>query len=332
MALHYKFKSTKDYSTVTFEGGFISVGDLRRSIIQQQRLTKVQDSIQLVITNAQTGEEYEEASTLIPRNTSVIVKRLPATRTNYAPYLARQQEEASIIAEPVRQTTKGVKEEERILDIVNKASGWQQTSVGQRYSSYSRGPRNQEARVPPPEYICHRCNQPGHYIINCPTNGDPAYDYRKVKKATGIPRAFLKTVDGGQGAGALLLPGGGYAVMTPNTAAFERYNQTLGVNFQPSGNAGDGRGGKRIQSFDAEGAASNVGKKRMRSGRSDITCFSCGENGHMARECPNSRNKPQYRDRGQRQQSTRSDGPGEMYAVQLTGGAPNDQNNKRQRT
>ncbi len=71
-------------------------------------------------------------------------------------------------------------------------------------------------RAPPPSYICHRCNQPGHFINNCPTNDDPTYDIHKVKKATGIPRAFLKEVAGGDARATLMLPGGGFAVMQPN--------------------------------------------------------------------------------------------------------------------
>ena len=34
----------------------------------------------------------------------------------------------------------------------------------------------------------------GHFINNCPTNGDPSFD--KVKKSTGIPKIFLKPVEG----------------------------------------------------------------------------------------------------------------------------------------
>ena len=30
--------------------------------------------------------------------------------------------------------------------------------------------------VPPPYYVCKRCNIAGHYIQECPTNGDAAYD------------------------------------------------------------------------------------------------------------------------------------------------------------
>lgn len=54
--------------------------------------------------------------------------------------------------------------------------------------------RGGPAVPPPPYYVCFRCGQKGHYINNCPTNNDPNFDKPRVKKSTGIPRSFLKTV------------------------------------------------------------------------------------------------------------------------------------------
>ena len=56
-------------------------------------------------------------------------------------------------------------------------------------------PANVPDHPPPPGYICYRCGEKGHWIQICPTNDDPAYDGRpRVKRTTGIPRSFLKTV------------------------------------------------------------------------------------------------------------------------------------------
>ena len=57
MAVHYKFKSesSKDFSTVLFEGGFISAGEFKKAIVTQKKLGKLTD-IDLEVTNAQTGE------------------------------------------------------------------------------------------------------------------------------------------------------------------------------------------------------------------------------------------------------------------------------------
>jgi hypothetical protein len=75
---------------------------------------------------------------------------------------------------------------------------------------------NLENRPPPPGYVCFRCSQTGHWINQCPTNGDPNFDFHKVKKATGIPRSMLKTVSASDAKGTLLLPGSGLVAFMPN--------------------------------------------------------------------------------------------------------------------
>ncbi|KAG0438011.1 hypothetical protein DMUE_3353 [Dictyocoela muelleri] len=47
----------------------------------------------------------------------------------------------------------------------------------------------------PPNYVCFRCGQKGHYIQHCPTNDDKSFDLLRFRKPTGIPRAFLKTIN-----------------------------------------------------------------------------------------------------------------------------------------
>jgi len=53
--VHYQFKSSKEFSTVTFEGSYISLGELKKAITTQKKLGKGTD-FDLQITNAQTGE------------------------------------------------------------------------------------------------------------------------------------------------------------------------------------------------------------------------------------------------------------------------------------
>lgn len=66
---------------------------------------------------------------------------------------------------------------------------------------------------PPPTYVCFRCGQKGHYIQFCPTNADPTFDKPKVKKSTGIPRSFLKPVEGDQLDGNVLVTADGSLVV-----------------------------------------------------------------------------------------------------------------------
>ncbi len=55
MAVHYKFKSSKDFDAITFEGGFISLGSLKAAIIEQKKLAKSGD-FDLAVSNAQSNE------------------------------------------------------------------------------------------------------------------------------------------------------------------------------------------------------------------------------------------------------------------------------------
>ncbi|XP_052630840.1 E3 ubiquitin-protein ligase RBBP6-like [Harpia harpyja] len=74
--VHYKFFSRLNYDTVTFDGLYISLHDLKLQIMGREKLTAA--SCDLQITNAQTKEEYTDGNALIPKNSSVIVRRIPA--------------------------------------------------------------------------------------------------------------------------------------------------------------------------------------------------------------------------------------------------------------
>ncbi|XP_075346369.1 E3 ubiquitin-protein ligase RBBP6-like [Mycteria americana] len=73
--VHYKFSSKMSYDTVTFNGLHISLCDLKRQIMIREKLKVANCDLQ--ITNAQTKEEYTDDNALIPRNSSVIVRRIP---------------------------------------------------------------------------------------------------------------------------------------------------------------------------------------------------------------------------------------------------------------
>lgn len=54
-SIHYKFKSSSEYSTVTFDGPNISLNELRDLIMSQKKIAKTADHT-LEITNAQSKE------------------------------------------------------------------------------------------------------------------------------------------------------------------------------------------------------------------------------------------------------------------------------------
>eukprot|EP00250_Pteridium_aquilinum_P016391 c23084_g1_i1 orf=1373-1894(+) len=79
MAVYFKFKSAKDYDSVSIDGHFICVGNLKDKIVEKKNLGRGTD-FDLLISNAQTNEEYTDEAQSIPRNTSVLVRRVPGRR------------------------------------------------------------------------------------------------------------------------------------------------------------------------------------------------------------------------------------------------------------
>ncbi|KAJ7180717.1 DWNN domain-containing protein [Mycena filopes] len=78
-SVFYKFNSRKDESRVTFDGTGISVFDLKRDIILANNMGKAND-FDLFIYDSGSNKEYTDDSEIIPRSSSVIVKRRPAAR------------------------------------------------------------------------------------------------------------------------------------------------------------------------------------------------------------------------------------------------------------
>ncbi|KAI0644238.1 DWNN domain-containing protein [Trametes meyenii] len=75
-SVFYRFRSQKDESRVTFDGTGISVFDLKKEIILANNLSKAND-FDLVVLDSSL-EEQKDDSQVIPRSSSVIVKRVPA--------------------------------------------------------------------------------------------------------------------------------------------------------------------------------------------------------------------------------------------------------------
>jgi protein MPE1 len=93
-SVFYKFNSRKDESRVTFDGTGISVFDLKRDIILANNMGKANDfDLFIYDSSSNKGEsifgeealtnvmaEYTDDSEIIPRSSSVVVKRRPAAR------------------------------------------------------------------------------------------------------------------------------------------------------------------------------------------------------------------------------------------------------------
>lgn len=208
MSVHYKFKSNLDHDTVTFDGLSISVADLKKSIMHQKKIGKSSD-FDLQITNAQTKEVYDNDELLIPKNTSVIVARVPVAAGS------KKNWDKPDLPLPIDDDDLGQIRYDRIVknaDLVNANATEDdkvKAMITQSSSEYdpTKYVKSRSMTGPlPPTYICFRCGNQGHWIKNCPTNNPD------VKRSTGIPRSFMVPVDGPEHKGALLTSSGDYAV------------------------------------------------------------------------------------------------------------------------
>uniref|UniRef100_A0A9I9D6V8 DWNN domain-containing protein n=1 Tax=Cucumis melo TaxID=3656 RepID=A0A9I9D6V8_CUCME len=229
MAVYYKFKSARDYDSIAMDGPFISVGTLKEKIFESKHLGRGTD-FDLVVTNAQTNEEYLDEAMLIPKNTSVLIRRVPGRPR--LPIVTKQEYDLKPLikwfciiqpSNPILDAppTNRAEEDSKIKALIDTpALDWQhQGSDGfgpgrgfGRGAGGRMGGRGFERKTPPQGYVCHRCKIPGHFIQHCPTNGDPSYDIRRVKPPTGIPKSMLMATPDGSYA----LPSGAVAVLKPN--------------------------------------------------------------------------------------------------------------------
>lgn len=61
MSVHYKFKSvSKKWGTVTFDSAVISLNDLKKAIVAQEKTDPNNRDFDFIITNAQTRESNKE--------------------------------------------------------------------------------------------------------------------------------------------------------------------------------------------------------------------------------------------------------------------------------
>ncbi|KAM9369942.1 E3 ubiquitin-protein ligase RBBP6-like [Phaethornis superciliosus] len=92
--VHYKFFSKLNYATVTFNGQNISLRDLKRQIMGREKLKVTNCDLQ--VTNAQSREEYTDDNILIPKNSSVIVRRIPVKTTSKTNVLSKSEPTADL--------------------------------------------------------------------------------------------------------------------------------------------------------------------------------------------------------------------------------------------
>ncbi|GAB1742327.1 hypothetical protein NU219Hw_g7879t1 [Hortaea werneckii] len=221
-SIFYRFKSQKDPQPITFDGTSLSVFEVKREIIALSKLGDGAD-FDLEIYTPESSEKYDDDTTQIPRSTTVIARRLPASKpgagraaryvTGKMPVNAKNQHriESTPATAATRETPaasamgsgKEMTEEEKLAAMFDaNTEAWKHDQSLMAGKPAVRPPYNSSKNAPvpdkplPPGYICHRCGEKGHWIQACPTNADPNFDGRpKFRRTTGIPKSFLKVIE-----------------------------------------------------------------------------------------------------------------------------------------
>lgn len=227
--IFYKFLSQKTTSRIIFDGTGMTVFDLKREIINDNKLGDGTD-FQLRLYLPDTQEELEDDAQVIPRSSSVSVRRSPSIKFkknvssgsgmasmtgNASRYVTGRprvmQQQKSTHGNTTTNTNsnninnENVSEEQRIANMfASQTSQWEhiQQEMAEAVPVYrptqghgGNGNNNETEGPPPPGYMCYRCGGRDHWIRNCPTNGDPNYEGKRLKRTTGIPRKFLKNIE-----------------------------------------------------------------------------------------------------------------------------------------
>ncbi|XP_050311422.1 E3 ubiquitin-protein ligase RBBP6-like isoform X2 [Anthonomus grandis grandis] len=211
MSVHYRFKSTLEYDTITFDGLHISVKDLKNAIIQQKRIGKSTD-FDLRITNAQTQEVYEDENALIAKNTSLLIARIPVVAPKQRQWEGyggndtppTKVDDSGPIGKATDLANLDASEDDKIKAMMSQST--------QDYdpSNYLKIRGANQVGPVPASYRCYKCHQCGHWIKDCPLGQQT--ESVEIKKSTGIPQSFMIPVKGPEVPGAMMMSNGTYAV------------------------------------------------------------------------------------------------------------------------
>lgn len=222
-AVYYRFKSGKELKRFAFDGTGVSVFELKRGILLQEKLDQTADTFNLTLSNPDTQSVYDDDSEIIPRSSSVVAIRTPVNRIG-AYYAASRyvtgtltmnsknaSRKEAVVQEPANSSEEGVQffpasnaagsgTEADMMSAMFAVQGaqWSQTqqemaSQTPIYHSKQRAP--EVDKTVPAGYICNRCGHKGHWISQCPALYDPTWETKKVRRTTGIPKAMLRTIE-----------------------------------------------------------------------------------------------------------------------------------------
>ncbi|KAJ9512114.1 hypothetical protein QJQ45_012736 [Haematococcus lacustris] len=241
--VYWKLRSQLAFSTITFDGHFVSVGEAKRLIAGKMSLGP-EAVEELVLTNPKTGQEHKEDSEQLAKGSSLIVRRVPpgqhrlrplqtavpaaggaarAAPTQPAAHADTSAGEDEFGADPVAQQAEAVKAAQQAAAAA--ATAHREAAVASRGGRSGAGPgrgagRGRGRSMPHANYVCPRCSLIGqHWVSDCPTQGDSNFDVRHVRQAAGIPTGKISANPDG----SILMPDGVLGELSTNSRAYEQH-------------------------------------------------------------------------------------------------------------
>lgn len=180
--IYYKFKSYKDFSTLQFEGASLPLWELKYEVVTQRKMNS--KDFDLLFFDEETSEQILDEYAQIPRNTHIVIQRIPSWMSKTGFQFREKRIEAG-------------------SNVVKRSF-----------------------KEPPENYVCFRCGNKGHFIQHCPTNNDKTFDIMRIRKPSGIPKDFLRKVQGEkESSGAMLVTEEGFVVANPQTQEWQRHGE-----------------------------------------------------------------------------------------------------------
>lgn len=185
--VYYQYKSEKEICSLQVPHAFIPVSELKQLIMTSGKhgrgRTRGRATEDIVISNAQTGEEYADERAVVLQNTTVLVRRvsIPGKLSEKIVLCPEQEvtEGCSVpSSQPVVTDSKScsstvVQDEDAAIAAVIDAAelkleqhpSKRAQGSGRFTSGHNYGPL--EGETPPQGYICRSCGVPGHFIQHC---------------------------------------------------------------------------------------------------------------------------------------------------------------------
>ncbi|GIL49637.1 hypothetical protein Vafri_5869 [Volvox africanus] len=287
-SIRFKFRAELSYSNLPFEGHYITVGELKRLIAEKKGLG-IDAANELQLTDATSKRDYDNDAEQVLKNSSVIVKRVAAAarpktlRSGTASVSVAPAGTAAGTAAPVSASVPTdlgppthvedefgedpflkaavVQDEQQMLAFISQAAKGvglesqlaMQAAAG-RGRGRGRGFLGGRGRGGMMNRECLRCGVVGHFMNECPTQGDPAYD-RRVKVPSGIPASKIhRNADG-----SLYLPDGELGELAANTQAFNKLAALMGRSKPVATEAAAPQGGQDGTSGSGQAVAASSG-------------------------------------------------------------------------